>query len=373
MSPPSDHIAGPRDAAPDTVPFNRPLREGQLVAGRYRVLEMIARGGQALIYRAEQQTLQRSVALKVIGLSVDSLDSDHKRFRDRFELEARTLAALDHPHIVRIHDFGPVGQMAFYFAMEFIQGASMSRVLRNEDISIGEALRLMQEVMDALQYAHDNGVIHRDMKFSNVLICRDLNGRRAAKVIDFGIAKVSDTGDSITQRGDVLGSPHFMSPEQISGDPLDHRTDVYSLGIMLYKIVAGAYPFRADNPQGILAGHLMREPAPFSEVAPETEIPDGLEAIIRRCLKKSASERFASITELSAALVPYVEDASPVQLQTPQDGDVSTGGSSSHTLDPGESFPSEQIARGRSVLMGAVIVLFIALLGVGSYVGWQLL
>lgn len=370
MTSPSDHINPGQPGPADTEPFSRPLRPGQVIAGRYQIEEMIARGGQALVYKAKQEVLNRPVALKVMSMSGHGVDTNEQTFRERFQLEARTLATLDHPHIVRIHDYGPVGAGSFYFAMEFIDGDPMSKVIRQEGLSRGEALGLMTQVMNALHYAHRSGVVHRDMKFTNVLIHHNAAGERTAKVVDFGIAKVHDTGDHLTQRGDVLGSPHFMSPEQIAGDCIDNRTDIYSVGIMLYRILTGAYPFRANSAQGILAGHLMRTPTPMNDLCGDSPVPAPLEEAILRCLEKKAVDRFNEITDVIRAIEPFISDTTlvrNVETQAPQPTDEASTQGDLYTL--AEDSPTRESMPGvQWMLLGAIGVLILTVLGLTAYV-----
>lgn len=223
------------------------------LGGQYRVLRLLGRGGMGAVYLARDLTLEREVAIKVVRPS-----SDARGMYDRFRREAKTAAKLSHPNIVPLHAFGEVDGMP-YFVMGFVRGESLAeRMRRDGKLPEEETRRILGEIAGALDHAHRLGVVHRDVKPDNVLL-EDASGR--ALLTDFGIAKTMNHGETLTQHGSVVGTPHYMSPEQAAGrSDIDGRSDIYSLGIMGYTMVAGRLPFEGNSAADILARHLTQEP-----------------------------------------------------------------------------------------------------------------
>ena len=278
------------------------VTEGRLVAGRYRIVRRLARGGQAAVYLARQLPLNRQVALKFLTRPGGEEGEDDS-FEERFLQEARTLAALDHPNIVTVFDYGETADGQFFIAMEYVDGLRFNDVLKDGALPPRRALELVLQVCEALRFAHSRGVVHRDIKNSNVLVRRTEDGREQVKVVDFGIAKMAAERDvGLTQAGVILGSPHFMAPEQARGSGVDQRADIYAVGVLIYCALAGRYPFTGPHSTAILTAHLTQDPPRFSEVVPELHLPDSLERIIRRCLKKTPEARYADMDALIAEL-----------------------------------------------------------------------
>ncbi|MCB9675710.1 MAG: serine/threonine protein kinase [Alphaproteobacteria bacterium] len=273
---------------------------GSIIAGRYQIDRLIARGGMASVYLAHQVKLNRPVALKILTPPPDAEDS--AAFEERFRLEAETLAALDHPNIVILHDFGELDDGRFFLAMEFVDGPRLSDILRDGPMECERALQLVTQVAAALRYAHKRGVVHRDLKPSNLLVKTDDDGAEQVKVVDFGLVKLTEADQSITRAGLILGSPHCMSPEQVKGLEVDHRADIYAIGVLLFRVLTGQYPFHGANSAATMIQHLNHDIPTFYSVAPELVVPDGLEAVVRKCLAKTASERYQDTSELLADL-----------------------------------------------------------------------
>ena len=268
---------------------------------RYEIIGEIGRGGMATVYRAVQKNLEREVALKVLP---GQLTYDEE-FTERFHREARNAAALNHPHIITIYDEGEEGGV-HYIAMEYITGADLrQRIKKKGALSMEELLRLLVPVAEGLAYAHEKGMVHRDIKSANILIGE---GDRPV-LTDFGIARAAET-TKLTQTGTVIGTPEYMSPEQARGDGLDRRSDVYSLGVVLYEAASGVLPFQADTPLGLIH-KITTEEAPGVE-----SVADGLEPwlaeVIRRCLEKDPERRYQSCRELAEALTSGDPKATPV-------------------------------------------------------------
>jgi serine/threonine-protein kinase len=261
----------------------------QSVAGRYSLERELGRGGMGIVFLARDVALDRPVAIKLLPPAL-AVAPD---LRERFLREARTAAKLSHPNIVPIHTVEEQGDLVF-FVMGFVDGESLGqRVRRAGPLTTSAAIRLVQEVAWALAYAHGRGVIHRDVKPDNILLEK---GSGRALVSDFGIARQADqTG--VTQRGEILGTPHYMSPEQASGDPVDGRSDLYSLGVTAYFGLTGTLPFDGGSLTAILAKALT-EPAP-KVATRRSDLPPKLAEAIDRCLLKTPAERFASGEELA--------------------------------------------------------------------------
>ncbi|HEY7566130.1 MAG TPA: protein kinase [Gemmatimonadaceae bacterium] len=267
-------------------------RLASAISERYRVERELGTGGMATVYLAEDLRHGRKVALKVLREEIASALG-----ATRFLREVAIAAQLQHPNILPLHDSGEAGGL-LYYVMPFVDGPSLrERLAREHELPIGEAVRLLIEIVDALTYAHAHGVVHRDMKPDNVM----LSGRHAL-ISDFGVAKaVSDaTGAAVTTAGVALGTPAYMAPEQATGDAVDHRADIYAVGVMAYELLTGVRPFGGDVPQQVLAAHALVAPVPVSQrrapISPE------LERVVMRCLEKLPADRYQRSDELLADL-----------------------------------------------------------------------
>lgn len=253
------------------------------IEGRYEIVKLLGRGGMGAVYQARDVRLSRLVALKILPPEL----LDHPGALARFEREARALAALDHPHIVRVYNYGQSSDGGPYFAMEFVRGRDIQQLRDAGDLELPDALRLISEVCDALHYAHRKGIVHRDVKPANILVTED----GAAKVADFGLARVLGTesrpsADSgLTLTGQVMGTPSYMSPEQEAGEEVDHRSDIYALGGMLYNLLTGTPPRGAWS----LPSHKMR-------------IDVRLDEVVLRALQENPEARYQAASDLKADL-----------------------------------------------------------------------
>jgi hypothetical protein len=285
---------------------------GAALDAQYELVRLLGRGGMGSVYLAREPFLDRDVAVKVLPSEVASGDA-----RERFLREARTAARLSHPNIVPLYTFGQAGDV-LYYVMGFVDGESLESRLRREGrLSFDDARRIASELTDALEYAHEMGVVHRDLKPDNVLLERR-TGR--AMLTDFGIAKHGATQEALTQTGVVMGTPHYMSPEQASGDrEIDGRSDIYSLGVILYRMVTGKLPFAGSDFRQVLAQHAMRAPVPASQVIPS--VPIDIDTVIGRALAKNPIERWPNARSMREALSPESDESIPDQL-----GDIRCGG-----------------------------------------------
>jgi eukaryotic-like serine/threonine-protein kinase len=273
-----------------------------LVDGRYRVLRKLGTGGMANVYLAEDQELGRRVAIKVL----DERHASDEQFVERFRREAKAAAALSHPNIVSIYDRGETDG-TYYIAMEYLEGPSLKELVRQGTPSIRTAITYTEEILAALRTAHRRGLVHRDIKPHNVLV--DAEGR--LKVTDFGIAR--STASQMTEAGSIIGTAQYLSPEQARGAPVDQRSDLYSVGILLYELLTGEVPFKGSTPLEIAMKHLSEVPRPPSRLRPE--IPPNLDRIVLRALAKRPEDRYQSAEEMHADL-ERVQRGLPVSEET---------------------------------------------------------
>ncbi len=258
-------------------------RVPQLLARRYEIIRRVGVGGMADVYLAEDTQLGREVALKILHPQYAGDDS----FVERFRREALSAAKLQHPNIVQIYDSGREGDFNF-IVMEYVEGESLKDHLAQEGpLEIGEACRIAREVLTALAYAHRTGLVHRDIKPGNILLSKD--GK--VQVTDFGIAR-AEAGSTMTQTGTILGTAYYLSPEQAQGLPLDGRSDIYSLGVVLYEMLTGRRPFEGDSPVSIAYKHVREMPKP--PTAYREDVPRPLEAIVLTALTKKPEDRYSS-------------------------------------------------------------------------------
>ena len=281
-------------------------RIGTVVAG-YRIDSRVARGGMGVVYRAHHLNLERRAALKIIAPDL----ADSSGFRERFAREARIAAALTHPNVVTVYDAGEVDG-TLYLAMQYIEGSDLAEMLAAEGrLRPYRAIDVCRQVASALDAAHALGLIHRDVKPANVLI-----EGRVAYLTDFGLTKrVQGTRAPLTRAGGVVGTIHYVAPEQIEGDQVTARTDVYSLGCVLYHCLTGQVPYPRDTDVGVIYAHLSEDPPRPSHV--RSGLPEGLDGVIAKALDKSPDRRFASCGELMAAALAVLDAAGPLSETRP--------------------------------------------------------
>ena len=305
---------------------NDPLL-GTTIAGRFTILGRLGRGSMGAVYRARQEAVGRDVALKLVRQ-----DRAHDpETKGRFEREARAISALVSPHTVTAFDFGEAEDGSWFLAMEMLEGETVGERLRRVGrFEWFDALRFTRDALESLAEAHAKGIIHRDLKPDNLFLSRvpsNVGGveRESCKVLDFGIAKWSRDDDETkidqleTQAGTVFGTPRYMSPEQAQGTPLDARSDLYSLGVLLYQMLSGRAPFVDDDAVVVMARHIKDEPPPFASMKPEVKVPESIEAIVWRVLAKSPSARPDSAEQMIAEL-----DAAEISVRALESGPRST-------------------------------------------------
>ena len=288
--------------------------------GRYDVVAEIGRGAMGVVYRAVDPMLERTVAVKTINMALDPSEMEH--YEKRFTIEARAAGGLNHPNIVIIYDIGRSGDLA-YMAMEFLEGRELKELIAGNELTPDRSLDIVALVADGLAYAHAHEVVHRDVKPANIMILND--GR--VKITDFGIARMR-TADVRTQTGVVLGSPRYLSPEQVLGKRCDARADIFSLGVILYEMVAGQAPFNGIDVNSLMFQIVNFTPPPPSSINPA--LPAMLDLIIAKALAKNADERYAGIAEFAADLrvcrqqgaattAPLAPTAAPQMIPDPTD------------------------------------------------------
>jgi len=285
------------------------LGPGTQVSG-YRVESLIGRGGMGAVYRAEEEGLGRKVALKVIAPEL----AQDERFRERFLRESRIAASLDHPHVIPIYQAGEEDGLLF-LAMRYVEGTDLAKLVAEEGaLEPRRALELLSQVAEALDAAHEKGLVHRDVKPSNVLIAVSA-GKEHCYLGDFGLTKRTGSLSGVSVAGNIVGTLEYVAPEQITGDPLDERSDVYSLGCVLYECLTGQAPFPRATDVALLWAHVHEEPTPPSKARPE--LPRELDTVLARALAKEPSRRYRSAGELIAATrsaLRLVETAPPVKV-----------------------------------------------------------
>ena len=265
---------------------------GRTIARKYQVEALIGEGGMGKVYRARQVALDKLVVLKVLRHTLLSDD----RTVARFKREAKAASRLNHPNSISILDFGQAEDGALFIAMEFVPGQDLHTVLSKEGpLPEARIVRVVSQVLSALNDAHGAGVIHRDLKPENIMVEQRRNEQDFVKVLDFGIAKIQDSsgedGPALTRNGFVCGTPEYMSPEQARGSSLDHRSDLYAVGVILYQLVTGRLPFESDTAVGYATKHLTEEPVPPSRRRPEVRVSQAMERLIMRALSKSPDDR----------------------------------------------------------------------------------
>lgn len=280
--------------------------------GQYRITEKIGQGGMATVYKAYQANLDRFVAIKVVSPQ----HAQTPGFRERFFREAKAVARLSHPNILPIHDLG-IEENFSYIVMKYVSGRSLRDVM-GEQMPLATVCRFIDQIAGALDLAHQGGIIHRDIKPANLL----LEGEWVF-LSDFGIAKILEGSTALTMTGEIMGTPAYMSPEQATGATLDHRTDIYSLGIMLYEMVTGVVPFKGETPYGVIFRHI-HDPLPLPRMH-RLDVPESVERVILKALAKQPEHRYdraglladALWEAVSAAPQPAAPEPKPVSIPAP--------------------------------------------------------
>jgi eukaryotic-like serine/threonine-protein kinase len=270
---------------------------GQVVADRYAIIKKLGEGGMGAVYLGEHVKMGRKSAIKVMNPSM-AADPDAI---SRFNREASNASRISHPNVCQIYDFGETPDGVIYLAMEFIEGRSLTDVIEHEGaLPPARAVRILRQAADALTAAHDLGIVHRDLKPDNIMIVRGKDGSDVVKVVDFGIAKAvagDEAGQKVTKTGLVVGTPEYMSPEQLAGDKLDGRSDIYSLALVFYRMLTGTLPFQADSAQETMIKRLTDDPLTLAAARPDIVYPPGLQTVLDKALARTPAERYGNASQ----------------------------------------------------------------------------
>jgi serine/threonine-protein kinase len=265
---------------------------GTIVDGRYEVQSVLGEGGMGTVYAVKHRALGKRFALKALR---KELATDGE-IAARFIQEARTAAAVSHPGLVEITDFGKLSSGQVYFVMELLDGQSLAALIRKGGpMPAARGLEITRQIASAVRAAHTAGIVHRDLKPENIHIGSSEDGRDRVKIVDFGLAKVIGSS-KLTRAGMVFGTPHYMSPEQAAGESVDHRADIYAVGIVIFEMFTGRVPFEADSYMGVLTKHMYMEPPRLTQIDAGLSALGALEQIVLRCLKKRPSERYEDLS-----------------------------------------------------------------------------
>jgi TolB-like protein/predicted Ser/Thr protein kinase/lipoprotein NlpI len=275
------------------------LQKGSTIAGRYQILEELGRGGMGVVYKAEDTKLKRTVALKFLPPEPTHI----QEVKERFMREAQAAAALDHPNICTVYEFDEAEGKAF-ISMAYIEGQSLRKKIEAGPLELNEALKIATQIAEGLQEAHKKGVVHRDIKSANIMVTE----KNQAKIMDFGLARTTG-GSLLTKEGSTMGTIAYMSAEQACGEEVDHRTDIWSLGVVLYEMFSGQLPFKGERDQSVVYSILNEKPKPVSDL--RSEIPMSIAQVMSKALEKNPDERYQQVEELlddlksiSAGIVP---------------------------------------------------------------------
>jgi tRNA A-37 threonylcarbamoyl transferase component Bud32/tetratricopeptide (TPR) repeat protein len=302
---PGDFVTCAEDGQPLKSIQDDPLI-GQTFADRYQIVSVLGLGGMSVVYKAKHKLMDRMVAIKLMhaGLVKEPMALQ------RFQQESKAAASISHQNVVTVYDFGITADGQAFFVMDCLEGPTLGDVIEKiGHLPVERAVNIFRQVCDGLECAHKKGVIHRDLKPANLVLLTQEDGSELVKIVDFGIAKFLPTsgkkGQSLTQVGEVFGSPLFMSPEQLQARAVDARSDIYALGCVMYETLTGVLAVLGDNVVETMNMHLSQKPKSFKEVAPSLKIPEEVEAIVFKCLEKSPSDRFQSAADVARALPDY--------------------------------------------------------------------
>src|SRR5450755_1684220 len=280
----------------------------EILGGQYQVLEKIGTGGMGSVYKASQPAMNRMVAIKILHPKL----ANRKDLTSRFRREARAMSQLSHPNTVKVFNFGELEEDgSLYIVMEMLEGKNLNQSVRKEGpIPRERAIPILIQVCGALQEAHDLGIVHRDLKPENIFLSRQGGINDYPKVLDFGLAKVTERQMNpgsiiLTQEGMVFGTPEFMSPEQAQGRTLDARSDIYSLAVILYEVLTGKLPFSAKTPMEYIQKHVTEPIIPLSQRVADKQFPKELDEVMARALSKKPEDRFQTAAEFAEALRPF--------------------------------------------------------------------
>ena len=331
---------------------------GYLLDGRYELLEAIGSGGMSIVYKARLNNVNKLFAIKTLNIQVQAKDN----VRERFHREIDLLLKLEHPHIVSVQDclYGPNSQP--YLVMDLLRGVSLEQELSKcGAIAADRVRKIMIQVCAALKYAHQHSVVHRDLKPGNIMLLE--NEADFVKVLDFGLALIGENTRKITQSGEFWGSPPYASPEQVKGNNTDSRSDIYSLGCVMYELLTGKDPFSGAGLYELLNKHVNETPAPLAVTKPDVQVPPEMERIVFKCMEKEPQDRFQTVGDLQSALEAIGSGVYATNTLTAQVSSftVGKGGASRLRNESSLDVPPEAVSSGSrtTILIAAVLVVLV--------------
>ena len=343
-------------------------RVGQVLSGRYELLELLGHGGMGAVYKAKHLEMDRLVAVKMLLPDVADDPEMHKRFLR----EAKASAKIIHPNVVQLIDFGQGDEAETYIVMEFLDGIGLDKVIEDYGfVQVNRAVHIFAQICDGVHKAHSKGIVHRDLKPSNIMLVNEEGETDFVKVVDFGLAKALDPTEEtqkLTSTGEIFGSPIYMSPEQCLGQQLDPRSDVYALGVLMYECLTGRVPFLGIVVAETIARQMTEQPKPFAEILPgvDLKIPHSLEAVVMKALSKKPHERQSSMLELKEeileAMLPKNASAKKAIVSRPKP--VTNLG---YDSEKGEA----PLVVSKNLLLAA-LAFVVVLIGIGVFVGANL-
>ncbi|HYO96313.1 MAG TPA: serine/threonine-protein kinase [Polyangiaceae bacterium] len=339
---------------------------GRVVADRYRIVEQIGRGGMGVVYRVEHARIGKRMALKLLS---GELTQDAAQVA-RFKREALMVSKLSHPNTVQVFDFGTAYGLV-YLAMEYLRGEDLGKIIRREGaLDVQRTAKLVVQICNSLAEAHEKGIVHRDLKPENILVIHGHSGEEIVKVLDFGLAKLRESPElsDLTSHGAIVGTPYYMSPEQIRGESVGPQSDVYALGALMYTCLTGSPVFVAGTPLGVLSQHLLEAPIAPHERSPARQIPESISLLLLRALEKDPSRRLQTVTELQNALLDELRGEGQASVELLLSTDVRklvTDDSDAATRAEVERYERKLHALGR-IAWAALAVLAVALV-IGGY------
>jgi serine/threonine-protein kinase len=359
--PPATASSAPVEAAPSSRALSASADRllGVEIDDRYVLEEVLGEGGMGIVLRGRHKVIGKRVAVKVLRADL----AGDAELTERFLTEAKAASSVGHPNIVEIFDYGKLADGSAYFVMEYLEGYSLAAILGETPVlPMKRVYHIGRQVAEALQAAHDAGVVHRDMKPENVMLIRREGQEDHVKILDFGIAKIATATNRLTRAGSVFGTPQYMSPEQANGDSVDHRTDIYALGCMLFEMAMGRVPFNADNVMAILSMQMFQAPPRMSD-GPHP-IPEAFENLIHRALAKRIDERYQSLREVADDLRALERGETP-EISVP----AFSSPRSAIALPEDDALAGPRRGSSTAVALGALAVL---VLGGGAVAAFQL-